>query len=147
MMNRPHLALSEDSKRQRVYNVIRNYGPLILFLALIIVVSVINPKFISISNMRNIMYQVSAVGIVALGAMFVILTAGIDFTAGVGVAFAGVVAGIVFGATNSGIVMVFVALLLGFVIGLINGLIITRLKIQPFVATLAMMSVLQGFIY
>ena len=146
-MNRPHLSLSEDSKRQRVYNVIRNYGPLILFLALIIVVSVINPKFISISNMRNIMYQVSAVGIVALGAMFVILTAGIDFTAGVGVAFAGVVAGIVFGATNSVIVMVFVALLLGFVIGLINGLIITRLKIQPFVATLAMMSVLQGFIY
>jgi ribose/xylose/arabinose/galactoside ABC-type transport system permease subunit len=97
--------------------------------------------------MRNIMYQVSAVGIVALGAMFVILTAGIDFTAGVGVALAGVGAGIVFGKTHSVLAMILVALAIGIVIGIANGLIITKLKIQPFIATLAMMSVIQGFIY
>ncbi|AYO29206.1 ABC transporter permease [Biomaibacter acetigenes] len=127
--------------------IFRNYGPLILLVLFVVATSLINPKFMSFSNLRNVLFQVSTVGVVALGAMFVILTAGIDFTAGVGVAFAGVCAGVVFGITRSAAVLILTAVGIGLLIGAINGLIITRLRIQPFIATLAMMSVIQGLIY
>lgn len=119
--------------------------PLFVLIAMIIVLSFANKNFMQISTFTNLFQSVAPMGIVAIGAMFVIITAGIDFTSGFGLAVAGVSAGVLYSNTNHNlIVLLFTGILIGTIIGLINGLIITKLKISPFIATLAMMSVLQG---
>lgn len=90
--------------------------------------------------------QVSGVGVVALGAMLVLISGGIDLSAGYCVSLAGMTAGYFYTmSANTGIVLVVVAILVGAVVGLVNGLIITKMKLHPFIVTLAMMSVCQGF--
>lgn len=119
--------------------------PLVILFFLIIVLSVMNPNFLQIATFRNLFQSVAATGIVAVGAMFVITTAGIDFTAGYGLSTAAVAAGALYVASDSTLpVLIVVGILVGGLIGLCNGLVITKLKLPPFIATLAMMSVLQG---
>jgi len=119
--------------------------PVALFLMLVIAVSLTNRNFLTAQAMYNLMLQASSVGIIALGAMLVLISAGIDFTAGHGMALAGVAAGYFYVASgNNGIVLVVVALLAGGLLGLVNGVLIAKLKLPPFIATLAMMTVCLG---
>ena len=98
--------------------------------------------FLTPENVLNIFRQNSMLGLVALGMTFVILTGGIDLSVGSLVAIAGVTAARMSGGN------VLVAVMLGVgtatVIGLINGVLITKGRIQPFIATLAMMIAVRG---
>lgn len=121
--------------------------PLIILLVLLLILSLLNRDFLSLQTFINLMQQVSAVGVVAIGAMFVIISGGIDFTAGYGLAMIGMAAGVVYSQSifqGSNIAMVITFIGAGAILGLINGLLIAKLKILPFVATLAMMSLAQG---
>lgn len=121
--------------------------PLIILLVLLLVLSLLNRDFLSLQTFVNLMQQVSAVGVVAIGAMFVIISGGIDFTAGYGLAMIGMAAGVVYSQSifqGSVIAMVITFIGAGAILGLINGVLIAKLKILPFVATLAMMSLAQG---
>jgi len=107
--------------------------------------TVLNPNFMQFANIRNIFGQVGGIGIVALGAMVVITSGGIDFTAGFGVALCGVVGGAFFLANESNaLLFIITCIATGIIIGIVNGLLITRLKLQPFIITLSMMAVIQG---
>ncbi|MDD4877247.1 MAG: ABC transporter permease [Dehalococcoidales bacterium] len=118
---------------------------LIILLFMVLTMSVLNGEFFTIQTLRNLMQQVSAVGVVALGAMFVIIAGGIDFTAGYGLAMVGMIAGTIYTSyTDNVVVFLFAALLGGAALGLVNGLVIAKLKILPFIATLAIMSIAQG---
>jgi len=124
---------------------ISKYTSLMILILMVVLMSIFSKQFLQILTFKNLMQQVSAVGIVSIGAMFVIITGGIDFTAGYGLAVAGVTAGVfyqLFG--NSLLALLLSAALAGGMLGFVNGIIITKLKIQPFIATLAMMSVCQG---
>lgn len=119
--------------------------PLAILIIMIVVLSIANNEFLQVSTFSNLFQSVAPVGIVAIGAMCVIITGGIDFTSGHGLAVAGVTAGVLY--TKSGFslpVLIITGIFIGTVIGVINGLTITKLKISPFIATLAMFSVLQG---
>ena len=121
--------------------------PVIILLVLLLVLSLLNRDFLSLQTFVNLMQQVSAVGVVAIGAMFVIISGGIDFTAGYGLAMIGMAAGVVYSQSifqGSVIAMVITFIGAGAILGLINGVLIAKLKILPFVATLAMMSLAQG---
>lgn len=121
------------------------YTSVFILVILVALLSILNENFLKILTFKNLMQQISPVGIVSIGAMLVIITGGIDFTAGYGLAVAGVTAGVfyqMFG--NSLLALLLAGILAGGIIGLINGLIIAKLKISPFIATLAMMSVCQG---
>jgi ribose/xylose/arabinose/galactoside ABC-type transport system permease subunit len=126
---------------------IQSAMPLVVFVILFAVLSVLNSSFLSLTTMTNLMQQVSAVGTVAIGAMIVILTGGIDFSAGYGLSMIGM--GATWVLTVSPLkgnipVMLLAFLLFGAALGLVNGLLVAKLKILPFIATLAMMSISQG---
>ena len=121
--------------------------PLFIFVPLALIIGLINPKFFGWQTWQNILMQVSNIGIIAIGATFVLTSGGLDFTAGHGVSLAGVFAATMFVASGmSNVVTIVAGVLMGAVIGAANGLIITKLRIQPFITTLSMMTIIKGFL-
>ncbi len=122
----------------------RQFGTLIGLLILCIILWIMTPHFLTISNLLNITQQTSINAIIAVGMTFVIIAAGIDLSVGSIMAFAGVVLA---SALNAGIPLP-LALLLGLGIGLlcgvVNGVLITYGNLPPFISTLGMMSVARG---
>jgi ribose transport system permease protein len=123
----------------------RRYSVFLILLALALVFASQSPQFLASGNLLNIALQTSIIAIVAIGMTFTILTAGIDLSVGSVVALSGALAaGLV---TRSGLdtyIAIPLALLAGAGIGAINGLLIVKGKMPPFVATLAMLSVARG---
>ncbi|MGH6858711.1 MAG: ABC transporter permease [Phyllobacterium sp.] len=121
-----------------------DFSPLILLFALLAVFALIDARIVSTASLINIVAQATPIAILAIGAMIVLLTAGIDLSAGVGVAFCAV---FIASLIDGGMSLPF-ALLAGFavmsLIGMANGAVIALLKIPPFVTTLATMVALQG---
>jgi len=122
---------------------IRRYGILIGLIGLITGFSVLSERFFTISNMLIVMRQTSIVAFLAVGMSFVILGAGIDLSVGSVLAFSGAVgAGVM---QNGGIFFgILAGLALGAALGAFSGIVITKLKIPAFIATLAMMAIARG---
>ncbi len=122
----------------------RQFGTLIGLIILCLILWILTPHFLTISNILNITQQTSINAIIAVGMTFVIISAGIDLSVGSIMAFAGVVLA---SALDAGIPMP-IALLIGISVGLlcgiVNGLLITYGKLPPFISTLGMMSVARG---
>lgn len=107
----------------------------------------IAPGFLSVANAVNIALSIAIIGILAVGMTAIILTGGIDLSIGSVLALAGVASAIA--ATNGApaIVVVFVALGVGALTGVVNGTLIAYLRVPPFVATLAMLTVARGLAF
>jgi ribose transport system permease protein len=105
--------------------------------------------FLGPANIINILRQVSVVGIVAAGQFFAIVTGLIDLSVGSTVALAGITYAAIFkiGGTEFMAVAILGALLVGLVVGLINGSLISYFQLTPFIATLGMMLIVRGSIY
>ena len=117
----------------------------IAYFALIVLLSLLSSAFLSPANFSNIARTLAVVGIVAIGETMVILIGGVDISVGSVAALSGVVASLLW--TNKLLPIwgcVAVGLLSGALVGLINGLIITRLKINPLITTLASFSIVRG---
>lgn len=122
---------------------------------LIIFFGAINQSFLSSSNLIILTKQVAINAILGIGMTFVILTSGIDLSVGSIVGLAGMIAGSlinnglileIFGVTiyfNVWIVMI-LTVLVGMFIGLVNGVVITRFNVAPFIATLGMLYIARG---
>ena len=125
-------------------------------LALVIVLSLITPAFLSVSNFNDVARVVSISGIMAVGMTFVILTGGIDLSVGATFALvSGVTSALVAGGYSDGLIVnltlptplaVGVGLLVGAAVGFANGWIITRFRIEPFMATLGTMIFIRGLL-
>jgi len=123
---------------------LKQYGIFIGFLAIVIALSLLSPAFLTFRNLANIVRQTSIHGIMAVGMTFVILTAGIDLSVGSMLALAGVLCAS-FEHWGWPVPLVVAAtLLVGCLLGLLNGLVITKGKVTPFVVTLGMMSIARG---
>jgi len=125
--------------------IMRKYGILVGFLIVVIVLSILSPAFLTITNLLNILRQTSIHGIMAVGMTFVILTSGIDLSVGSILALTGVLCA---GFEHAGWPLFFIitaTLGIGGIIGLVNGVIISKGRVTPFVVTLGMMSVARGF--
>ncbi len=117
--------------------------PLIVLLLMIIISSLLSPVFLTKINLQNVFIQQATTMVVSLGMFIVILTGGIDLSVGSIVAVAGV-----FCASLMNIMSVWYAILLSLLIcvmiGTFVGLIISKLKIAPFIVTLGMLSFARG---
>jgi ribose transport system permease protein len=100
------------------------------------------PQFLAEDNLTNVLRQNSMLGLVALGMTFVILTGGIDLSVGSILAVAGVVAASLAG--RGLLVALLAGVALATLLGFINGVVIARARIQPFIVTLAMMIAARG---
>ena len=123
-------------KNSMHYLLLRN-APVILFVLVFAVFSLISPKFLAASNVVNILIQSSSTAIVATGMTFVLLTAGIDLSVGSIMFLSAAVAGkLVLGGYPLWLACVTI-LIIGLLYGCMNAIFITRLKIMPFIVTLA----------
>ncbi|MBE0451234.1 MAG: ribose ABC transporter permease [Clostridia bacterium] len=109
-----------------------------------IVVSLINDRFMTGSNILNILRQTSINSIIAAGMTFVIITGGIDLSVGATLALSGAVVAMLISLGYSPIVAIVAALAVGGGIGFFNGIVIAKGKLQPFIVTLATMTVFRG---
>jgi len=118
------------------------YGTLVIFIGLFIICSVASPYFLTLTNLLNVVRQISVVGIVSIGMTFVILTAGIDLSVGSVLACSTLLmAGL---KEFNPFVVFLIVLLFGIFAGLINGVVITKFNAQPFVVTLGFLSAYVG---
>lgn len=113
------------------------YKSLVGLLVLITIVTILSPSFLSTKNIFNILRQTSVNGIIATGMTFVILTGGIDLSVGSILAISGAVCASLLASGQNIIIVVLAALIIGAMVGFLNGFIITKGKLQPFIATLA----------
>jgi len=124
---------------------IRSQGPLIALVVLLVVASVRFPEFCTTGNFSNIGRQVSMSGVLAIGMAFVILSGGIDLSVSSIAALAALLA-----AQYSGeffLAPIVVPVAVGAAVGAVNGFLITRMRITPFIATLAMMLGVRGLVF
>lgn len=132
-----------------VLSFVHQYGIIIAFFLLCGVLSFTSEYFLTTKNIVNVLRQTSINGILALGMTMVILTRGIDLSVGSVLALSGIVsASLVHGAdAMPATVAVLAGLGVGLGCGLVNGFVVARLGVPPFVATLGMLSVARGLTY
>ncbi|MFZ4851085.1 MAG: ABC transporter permease [Caldilinea sp.] len=135
---------------------LNKYGIVLILLAMLVAFSLLSEGFFTARNIFNIIRQISFMGLIAIGVTMVILTGGIDLGSGSVLALAAVLATSLAQLPESATlkyaglsvpigVPVLVALLIGALTGWVNGALISRFRIPPFIATLGMMTVARGF--
>jgi ribose transport system permease protein len=123
---------------------VRNLGLVLVLVLLCIVGTATSDNFLTTANVRNILVSSSVIGVVTVGATFVIIGGGIDLSVGAIVALASVWATTLATQSYGPAVMVMCALLVGLGAGLVNGLLIAYGRLVPFIVTLAMLVSARG---
>ena len=126
-------------------NLLHRFGLLFVILGVGLALSLATDTFLSVANLTNVARQVSINGILAVGVTFVLLTAGVDLSLGSVVALSGVAcATFAHPGEYSLFVPIAVGLLTGAACGLVNGVVVTRGGVAPFIVTLGMMTIARG---
>lgn len=135
------------TRRLEPGTIFANYGMLGVLVVLLAVAVVLYPRFLSPGNVSDILVQNTAVGIVAVGMTFVIISGGFDLSVGAIYALGATVAAGVTVQSGSVPLGIASALAVGLLCGGLNGLLVSRLRINPFVATLGSSSIFAGIAY
>jgi ribose transport system permease protein len=128
----------------RQKDLIQKFAALAGLLLLTLAFSLTSDAFFSVGNAMTVSLQVTSIVYLGIGATFVILTGGIDLSVGSVLALSGVVAGLLTKAGLPVSAAMSLGILIGALCGVVNGLLVTRLKLPPFIATLGMMLVARG---
>jgi len=120
--------------------------PLITLIVLGVVIAVLTPRFLSPLNLSNVLVQAAVITVIAMGMTFVIIGGGFDLSVGSVVALSGCVCAMVM--MEAGIAAgVAAGVAVGALVGLANGLIVTVLKVNPFITTLGTMVLVRGVVF
>jgi len=130
-------------------NIWKNYNIVLILIVLLIICGISSENFFTQRNIFSLLRQQSFLLIISLGMLFTIICGGIDLSVGAVVALAAVITSILYGEEYSmSLPMVVICVLgIGTVIGFTSGLLIDIGKMNPFVATLAMMTICRGLAY
>jgi ribose transport system permease protein len=124
---------------------VAEFGALAGLGLLCLVMVFLSPHFATTTNLLNILQQISIVSVVAVGMTFVIISGGIDLSVGSIVAFTGLIMAILMKELEVPVwPTIGVGLVAGCAMGLINGLLVSLVRLPPFIATLGMMSIARG---
>jgi ribose transport system permease protein len=128
-------------------------GPLLALIFLLVLGALLNPTFVSVSNFENVLARSAFIGIIAIGATFVVTAGGIDLSVGSMAAFAAATVIVVtnwFAATVPPVAAIAIGVCSGVVAttiaGAVNGAAITLGRIEPFIVTLGMMGILRSLV-
>ena len=134
--------MNEKNKKLSYY--MQDFGALIALMILVIGIGIISPQFRTVNNFFSLLRQSSINGLIAFGMTFVILTGAIDLSIGSLLALStAICAGLIKGGMPAALAMV-ISLLLGAALGFISGILVTKGRLQPFIATLITMTVYRG---
>src|SRR5580692_6493179 len=139
----------------QISSIFNKYGIFLIFIVMIVVASLLSPAFVSSTNLINIVRQMSVVGLIALGVTGIIVSAGIDLSSGSVVGLSAVVAASLAQSPDNSrafypalhlplLVPVIAACLVGALVGLINGTLVAKTRIPPFIATLGTFTAIRG---
>jgi ribose transport system permease protein len=135
----------------RIKSIAKRYSrELSIFAALLLIIavfSILKPRYIQIDNLLDILEQATINGFLAIGVTFAIITGGIDLSVGSVMAVSIVCCGQLAVRGLPPIVVMVLGIILGIALGCFNGLLVTKMKLQPFIATLGTNSVLRGLAY
>ncbi len=111
---------------------------------LIVLFTAINPIYLKLGNVMNLISQTAVLAILAIGMSFVMISGGIDLSVGSSIAFSGALAALALKYTGNSMIAIILALIGGSFIGLVNGFIVGKLKINAFIATLSTLILARG---
>ncbi|MDD2959763.1 MAG: ABC transporter permease [Lachnospiraceae bacterium] len=137
----------DGNMKSKIYSVANSMGAWLIILILIVIMSFINSKFLSVSNFINVFRQVCVVGICALGVSFVVLGGEIDLSSGMGATFAGCNAALLITKCNVPMwIAILIAVAVGALVGAFSGFIVTYWRIPSFIGTLGVQYIVQGLV-
>jgi ribose transport system permease protein len=136
--------LTAKSKESQIIKLAAKFKSAIGLIGLIIVMSFLSEYFLTVHNLMNITRQVSINAVLAIGMTFVILTGGIDLSVGSVLALSSVItAGLMSSGMNIALVLI-IGIGVGTLLGLLNGLLVAKGRMQSFIVTLGMMTIARG---
>lgn len=135
------------SVQERLYQFWQNLGMAFVLIVLCVVMALLAPHFLEWRNVINVARQISINSILAAGMTFVILTGGIDLSVGSALAVAGVISVWLTTKGVSDIVAVLAGIATGGLCGALNGVLIAKFKLSPFIVTLGALTYLRGLAY
>ncbi len=138
--------MNMSEKKTGIAEIYSKFGIFIILLATIIISAVISPAFLSATNIINVIRQNVTIGIVACGVQLVLLCGEVDLSLGSVAAFAGCFAAMTQVATGSTLLALLTGVVIGGIIGFLNGLVITQCAIPSFIMTLASQQAARGAI-
>lgn len=128
-------------------NNFREVSVIIAIVIMALIFGILNPIYVSSTNIIDILDQATIYGLMGLGIMLPIITSGIDISVGSVLAMSGcIVAKLAVAGINPFICMI-AGLIVGFIAGGVNGLLISKMKLQPFIATMGTQSAFRGIAY
>ncbi len=141
--------MEKSVKQFNVKKILGKYAVYLAFLVLFIACAFASPVFLTGNNLINVLRQISVIGIISVGMTFVIITGGIDLSVGAIVAMSAVIA-TSFAKQDSGYAVgfaIFMGIVVGLAMGAFTGFFVAKMKVAPFIATLATMTIGRGFAY
>jgi ribose/xylose/arabinose/galactoside ABC-type transport system permease subunit len=123
---------------------VQQWGIIIVLVVLVLVLGISTPVFLSPRNIRNILQQVSTLGILSVGMTVLMISGGIDLSVGSSISVVAVIVGSLLKAGYSVGIAVVLGLVIGSAIGLMNGLLASHTRAHPFILTLGTMTLFQG---
>jgi len=128
---------------KKYFNHLIEYNTIFIFLVMLLISAIVSDAFFTSSNLFNLVRQVTPVGIISMGMLLVILTGGIDLSVGSIVAMVGVLCALFTHMVPLPFALI-TSLAIGILVGSFSGYLVAYHKMAPFIATLALMSIVRG---
>lgn len=143
---------TRGARRRLDLSALKEHAPVLAVYAAVVVLAVIaaakSPSFRSPANLINLLRQQVVLGILSTGQTFTLLTGGLDLSVGSVVKLATLlVAGVMDGRPAMLVPVILLAIGLGAAVGAVNGVLVTRLRVNPFIATFGVYSIVRGLAY
>jgi ribose transport system permease protein len=145
MEGREERVASLWSRIKRLFS-FREAGILFVLIALCVILSIVAPRFLTLRNVTNVVRQFSVIAIMSVGMTYVIITAGIDLSVGSIIALSGCMTAWFLVEGYPIWLSVLIGLALGALTGVVNGLLIVKVRLAPFIATLGTMGIARGVV-
>ncbi|MEW5978352.1 MAG: ABC transporter permease [Acidobacteriota bacterium] len=118
--------------------------PLLGFLFLFVLLSILSPYFLTLENLSSVARQTAVINIIAIGMTLVIIAGGIDLSVGSILAFSGICGTLLMERGLGPVPATFAGIVAGLLCGSLNGLVITQFRVPPFIATLGSLGMIRG---
>lgn len=132
--------------RRKFWIIARKYATFVILCMILITMFFLTDRFFTFKNLANVSRQISMNAILSVGMTIVIISGGIDLSVGAIVAMSSVVCANILTSTNQIILAIIAALGVGIIIGFINGVLIAKTEIAPFIITLSSSSICSGIV-
>jgi ribose transport system permease protein len=133
-----------DVKKPRLVEILLNQTVLVLLVMFLLVMAIIKPSFLAWWNIQSVLLDVSIYGVVATGMTILIICGEFDLSASSQFMWAQILFVTLLNVTNNPFIAAVITIVSGFVLGTMNGLIVTRFRINSFITTLGTMTIIRG---